>query len=83
MSRLRGRLGRLEGAARARDLVVGPALLVVYPDGWPAADLAAWDAAWAAGDRAARLALVAKHAGQAPGSGTTVLELRERVDGRR
>ena len=48
-----------------------------------ATGLATWDAAWAAGGRAARLALVAKHAGQAPGSGTTVLELRERADGPR
>lgn len=80
MSTLRGRLGQLEWRA-ATLAVLRPPILVVYPDDWPAADRAAWDVAWAAGDKAARLALVARHAGQAPGPGTTVLEVRDRRDG--
>ncbi|MDP9363435.1 MAG: hypothetical protein M3Q10_04255 [Chloroflexota bacterium] len=81
MSGLRGRLGRLEG--RAEQAAFGPNVLVVYPDDWPDADRDAWDAAWAAEDKAARVVLVTEHAGRAPGPGprTTVLELRERADG--
>ena len=75
------RLGLLEGAAWAREAALGPPVLVVYPDDWPAADRAAWDAAWAAGNQAARMALVGKHAGERPGPATTVLVFRLRPDG--
>lgn len=73
MRLLRGRLGRLERLRRAHDDALGPPILVVYPDDWPVADRATWDAEWLVGDTAARAALVAEHVAPAPGPVTAAV----------
>lgn len=79
MARVGGRVGRLEGAARARRAAADPApgLMVVLPDDWPAAGLAAFEA----GEEAARREAVARNTGQRPGPRTKVIALRQRADG--
>ena len=75
------RLGRVEAAARSRRAALGPPVVVVYPDDWPAADRVAYDAAREAGDLATRAALVERNTGVRPGPATMVIELRLRADG--
>ena len=79
MARVRGRVGRLETAARARAAAAdaSPALLVVYPDDWPAGDLAAYEG----GDQGAWWSAVERNAGRRSGPRTLVVALRERPDG--
>ena len=77
--RLDRRLGRVAAAARARatahDAFSG--ILFVYPDEWPAADLAAYEA----GDHAVQAEVVARNHGQRPGPQTQLIEIRVRRDG--
>ena len=79
MARVRGQVGRLETAARARAAVADPApgLMVVFPDDWPADDLAAFDG----GDDAAWADAVERNTGRRPGPRTRLIALRERPDG--
>lgn len=83
VGRLDRRLGRVEAAARMRAeaLDPSPGILVVYPDDWPAVDLAAYEAAQAAGDHAVQAEVVARNHGQRPGPQTQLIEIRVRRDG--
>ncbi len=79
VGRLDRRLGRVEAAARMRAeaLDPSPGILVVYPDDWPAGDLAAYEA----GDHAVQAEVVARNHGQRPGPQTQLIEIRVRRDG--
>ena len=79
--KLERRLATLEASGRAREAELGPPVLVVFPDDWPAEDLAAYDAAGKAGNAATRADLVARHAGARPGPATTLIVVRLRRDG--
>jgi len=84
-ARVGGRVGRLEAAARARSAALdpSPAVLVIYPDDWPPAELAEFEAAEAAGDAAARAAAVARATGVPAGPRTRLIAIRVRPDGPR
>jgi hypothetical protein len=69
------RVGRIE--ARRPEPGGGPPLLVLFPDDWPDADVAAFDG----GDPAARADAVERHAGVRPGPATCLIVLRTRPDG--
>lgn len=79
MRRLDGRVARVEERERGRLAAArsGPAMLLVYPDGWPPEDLAAFDGE----DPTARAEAVARHAGARPGPGTRIVAIRVRPDG--
>ena len=81
MARVGGRVGRLEAAARARAAALDPSpgLLVVFPDDWPPADLAAFDG----GDDPAWRDAVERNTGRRPGPRTLVIAFPERPDGPR
>ena len=76
-STLGRRPGRLEAAVTGRGDRLGPPLLVVFPDDWPAADLAAHEA----GDAATLATVVELHAGVRPGPATAVIAFRVRPTG--
>ena len=80
-----GRLRRLEAAEAARRAALDPSppLLIVHPDDWPPAELAAYEAAARDDDVAAWTAVVARNAGCAPGPRTLVIAVRERPSGPR
>ena len=83
MGRVQRRLSRLEAEERVRAAMRDPSppFVIVFPDGWPAEEVAAYDAAEKAGDWAARAAVVARNTGEAPGPRTRVIAIRERPDG--
>jgi hypothetical protein len=69
------RVGRIEGRrAPGSD---GPPLLVLFPDGWPAADRAAFEG----GDPDARSDSVERNAGARPGPATCLVVFQTRPDG--
>ncbi|MGH2535116.1 MAG: hypothetical protein ACRDJW_22870 [Thermomicrobiales bacterium] len=73
--RHRKRLERLEGMWRRVD--AGPAVLVVFPDDWPAADQAALDG----DDPAACAAVIKHHTGQRSGRRKRLIAVRRRQEG--
>jgi hypothetical protein len=77
--RLDTRLARVEAREHTRleEARSGPAMLVVWPDNWPPADLAAFDG----NDPVLRADAVARHTGARPGPGTKLFAIWVRPDG--
>ena len=81
MRRVERRLGRLEAGARVAARDPSPPIMIVFPEDWPTAELAAYEAAGRDGDFAAWAEAVARATGTRPGPRTRVVAIRERPDG--
>ncbi len=77
--RLESRLTRVEATEHGRlaALMGGPAMLLLYPDAWPPADVAVFDGE----DPATRAAVIERQAGVRPGPVTRIIAIRTRRDG--